>query len=83
VLGLLTIAGLISGLVLAIGDQFGPATIAAVAAVGTSVLAVVLGIVAIVARFGRGWGVAGLVLGVVADPLVLTYGLGSIGRLWT
>ena len=76
-------AGLIAGLVLAIGDQFESATIAAVAAVGTSVLAILLGVVAIAARRGRGWGVAGLVLGVVADPLVLTYGLGSIGRLWT
>jgi hypothetical protein len=80
---MLTVAGLIAGLVLVIGDQFESATIAAVAAVGTSVLAVVLGIVAIVARFGRGWGVAGLVIGVVADPVVLTFGLGSIGRLWT
>jgi hypothetical protein len=80
---LLTVVGLIAGLVLVIGDQFESATIAAVAAVGSSVLAILLGVVAIVARRGRGWGVAGLVLGVVADPLVLTYGLGSIGRLWT
>lgn len=82
-MGLLTVAGLIAGLVLVIGERFEPAVVAAVAAVGTSILAVVFGVVAIATRRGRAWGVAGLVLGVVADPLVLTYGLGTIGKLWT
>jgi uncharacterized membrane protein YcjF (UPF0283 family) len=81
--GLLTVAGLIAGLVLAIGNQFESATLAAVAAVATSVLAVLVGIVAIVARRGRGWGVAGLALGVVGDPVVLAFGIGAIGKLWT
>lgn len=81
VLGLLTVGGLIAGLVLATSDLFEPATWVAWATIGVSAGAVLLGSIALIAGLGRGWAAAGLVLGIVANPLVLVHGLGLIGRL--
>jgi hypothetical protein len=83
VLGLLTVVGLIIGVVLAAGHADEAATWMAYAAAAVSVLAVVLGIVAAIGGMGRGPAVAGVVLGVVANPLVLTPGLELIGGLWS
>ena len=41
-----------------------------------------LGLIAVIGRFGRGIGTAGLVLGVVANPYLLTIALDRIGGLW-
>lgn len=81
-LGLLTVAGLATGIVLATSDLYLVATYTAWAAVGFGALAAVVGMVALIGRFGRGAAVAGLVLGVVANPLVLTPALDAIGGLW-
>ena len=78
----LTIAGLVTGIVLATGDLYLAATYTAWAAIGSSALAVIAATVAIVGRFGRGWAVAGLILGILANPFVLTRALDLIGGLW-
>ena len=81
-LGLATTGALITGIVLATGDRYRDATWAAWAAVGISVPAVLFGIVALILGRNRAWAVTGLVLGVVANPLVLTPTLEAIGSLW-
>jgi hypothetical protein len=83
VLGVLTIAGLVAGIALAASRAYEPATWVAYAAVGTSVAAVVLAIVALIGGLGRGWAVAGGVTGILANPLVLTPLLEAIGASWT
>ena len=82
VFGLFTVAGLVTGIVLATSDLFLLATYTAWGAVGASALAVLTGLVALIGRFGSGWAAAGLALGVIADPLVLTAALDLIGGLW-
>jgi hypothetical protein len=42
-------------------------------------IAIVLGIVSIVGRYARPWGIAGLAVGVLVNPLVLLYGLSAMG----
>jgi hypothetical protein len=81
-LGLATTGALITGIVLATGDRFRDATWAAWAAVGISALAVLFGVVALILGRDRAWAVAGILLGVVANPLLLTPSLDLIGRLW-
>jgi hypothetical protein len=81
-LAVLTVAGLVTGLVLVVQDRYLAATYAAWAATGVGAVAAVLGLIALVGRFGRGWAAAGLALAVVANPPVLTWVLGAIGRLW-
>ena len=81
VLALLAVGGLIAGLVLATSDLFEVATWVAWGAIGVSAAAVLLGLVALIARLGRGWAAVGVVLGIAANPLVLVHGLGLIGRL--
>ena len=81
-LAVLTVAGLVTGLVLVVQDRYVAATYAAWIATGVGAVAVVLGVVPFAGRFGRGWAVAGVALAVVADPPVLTWMLGAIGRLW-
>jgi len=81
-LALLTVAGLVTGLALATSDLYLAATYAAWAAIGASVLAVLAALVALIGRFGLGWAAAGLLIGVIANPLVLTEALDLIGGLW-
>ncbi|MBX3196150.1 MAG: hypothetical protein R2717_06395 [Schumannella sp.] len=81
-LALLTVAGLVTGIALAASRAYEPATWVAYAAVGTSVAAVLLAIVALIGRLGRGWAVAGGVVGILANPLVLTPLLDAIGASW-
>jgi hypothetical protein len=78
----LTVAGLIAGIVLATSDLFLAATYIAWAAIGASALAVLAALVALIGRWGSGWATAGLIAGVVANPLVLTMALDLIGGLW-
>jgi hypothetical protein len=82
VFGLLTIAGLVTGIVLATSDVFDLATLAAWAGIWASGLAILLGLVGLIGRFGRGWAAAGLALGIIANPSVLTSALDLIGGLW-
>ena len=44
-------------------------------------LAVLAGIVAVVANWGRGWGIAAIAVGVLLNPVVLLHGLTWIGAL--
>lgn len=81
-LALLTVAGLVTGIVLATSDLYLAATYVAWGAIGAGVLAVLLGLAGLIGRFGRGWAVAGLILGVIANPYVLTTALDLIGGLW-
>jgi hypothetical protein len=82
VFALLAVAGVAAGIVFATSDQFLLATYIAWGAIGASGLAVVMGLIAVIGRFGRGWGTAGTVLGVVANPYLLTIALDRIGGLW-
>ncbi len=82
VLALLVVAGLAAGIILATSDLFLAATYVAWATIAASVLAVVLGLVAVIGKLGRGFGAAGLVLGVLANPYLLTIALDRIGGLW-
>jgi hypothetical protein len=82
VFGLLTVAGLVGGIVLATSDLFELATWVAWTAIGASALASVLGLVGVIGRLGRGFAAAGLALGIIANPYVLTTALDLIGGLW-
>lgn len=81
-LGMLTVAGLVTGLVLVAADRYEAATWTAWIGCGAGAAAALLGVAAVIGRFGRSWAVAGLVLGVVANPPVLTRALDAIGGLW-
>ncbi len=50
-------------------------------AVGTSILGVLLGVAAVSLRAGRAWGVLGIVLSVLANPLTLLRLLGWLSGL--
>lgn len=82
VLAVLTVVGLVTGLVLVVQDSYLAATSTAWVTTGVSVVAVLLGVVAIVGRFGRGWGIVAVVLAVIANPPALTQALAAIGGLW-
>ena len=60
---------------------FDLATVAAWAALGTSALAVLGGIAAAIGNWDRGAAVAGIVLGLFGNPLVLTFGLGAAANV--
>lgn len=80
--GIVTLAGLTIGIVLATSDLYLAATNAAWGACAAGAVAVLLGVVALVLRRARAWAVAGIVLGVVFNPPLLTAALGGIGGLW-
>jgi hypothetical protein len=82
VFALLAVAGVVGGIVLATSDLYLYATYTAWGAIGSSGLAVLLGLIAVIGWFGRGIGTAGLVLGVIANPYLLTIALDRIGGLW-
>jgi len=80
-LGILTPLATVTG-VLATGlDAFDTATVAAWVAIVLSALAVLGGIAAAIGNWDRGAAVGGIVLGVLGNPLVLTYGLGAAGSV--
>jgi len=80
-LALLTVAGVVAGIALDASDLRAAAWLVAFLAIGTSALAVIVGVLAAASGRGRATGVAGIVLGVVANPLLLTWGLPAIGGL--
>lgn len=76
-LGVLTAVLTGVGVAVASDGGFVVATAIAWTAVAVSVAGVVLGVAAVVARLGRRWGVAGIALCLLADPLILTALLGA------
>jgi hypothetical protein len=79
VLALLMLAATAAGIQLASRGQLALSTDAAYAAIGLSLAALVFGIVAIAKRWGRGAGLAGAIVAVLGNPLVLLYGLTALG----
>jgi uncharacterized membrane protein YcjF (UPF0283 family) len=78
--GILTLLGVGAGETAVAFDAFEIATLSAWAAIGTSALAVLGGVVAAIGNWERGAAIGGIALGVLANPLVLTYGLDAAGR---
>ena len=68
-----------TGIALATDDAYQTATPVAWAAIGASALAVVLGILAIGLRRGRGWGAAAVVVALIANPYLLRAILAAVG----
>ncbi len=79
--GILTVVAFVVGMLAVPLDQFAIATVAAWAAIGLSALAVVGGIVATIGNWDRGAAIAAIIVGVIANPLVLLYGLGAVAGL--
>lgn len=80
VLALLMLAATAIGIQLAAHNQLALSTYAAYAAIGLSVAALVFGVIAIAKRWGRSAGVAGAVVAVLGNPLILLYGLSALGQ---
>ena len=69
---LVTAASTISGILLALGGTFEASILLAYLGTGTSVVAVLCGVAAILTGRGRGWGALALLLGILSSPPVLT-----------
>ena len=69
------------GLVALTNDMFELGFGLSVSAVLLSGIAVVGGAVALIGNWGRGWGIAAVAVGVLLNPVVLTYLLGLVGVL--
>lgn len=80
-LGILTPIGVATGVVATGFDAFEVATVAAWGAIGASALAVLGGIVAAIGNWDRGAAIGGIAFGLLANPLVLTYGLDAAGNV--
>ena len=83
VLALATVALTAAAVVISSGGDFPLGTFLAYVAIGTSAAAVLVALVAIVGGFGRRWGIGALVVGVLANPLVLLTVLNWAERLQT
>ena len=70
-----------TGLAVMMGGGFELGVGLSISAAILSVLAVLGGVVAVVGRWGRGWGVAAIVVGVLLNPVVLIYLLSWLGAL--
>ncbi len=79
VLALMMLAATAIGIQLAAHDQLMLSTYAAYAAIGFSLAALIFGLIAITKRWGRGAGIAGALVAVLGNPLVLLYGLSALG----
>ena len=79
--GILTPLGVAVGVAAVQTGAFAVATAASWAAIGTSILAVVAGVVAIAGDWDRGAGIAALALGILGNPLVLLHGLDAVGSV--
>lgn len=71
VLGVSTVAALVTAIVIASTGDWGVATLVAYAAIGLSALSVLGGVIAAIVGLGRRSGVIAVVLGILANPLVL------------
>lgn len=72
---LATVALGVIAIVFATGADFETSTTLSWAAMIASVVAVLGGITAIALRLGRGWGIAAVVVGILANPYLLLQGL--------
>jgi hypothetical protein len=79
--GILTPLAVAAGVAATQTGAFEFATAAAWTAIGASILAVVVGGVAIIGNWDRGAGIAGLAVGILGNPLVLLHGLGAVGSV--
>ena len=79
VLALLMLAATAAGIQLAAHNQLQLSTDAAYAAIGFSLAALIFGVIAITKHWGRGAGIAGAIVAVLGNPLVLLYGLSALG----
>jgi len=79
ILALLMLGSTALGIQLASRGQLLLATSAAYAAIALSAAALVFGVIAIAKRWGRAAGIAGAVVAVLGNPLVLLYGLSALG----
>lgn len=81
--GIAVLAGLLQGvaIVVATSGDFLPATVLGYLAVGLAILAMVGGVVAIVLNRGRRLGVVAVIVGVLANPLVLLWILRGVTGL--
>ena len=79
VLALLMLAATAVGIQLAAHNQLTQSTYAAYAAIALSLAALIFGVIAITKRWGRGAGIAGAIVAVLGNPLVLLYGLSALG----
>lgn len=82
-LALVTIGVHIAAIVVASGGDFATGTLLGYLAIGASALAVVAGLVAAILGRGRAWGIAAVVVAVVANPLVLLAVLRFLSGLQT
>ena len=79
ILALLMLAATGSGIAVASRGPYAASTGLAYLAIALSVAAIVTGIAAIAGRWGRGAGIAGVIVAVLGNPLVLLYGLSALG----
>jgi hypothetical protein len=78
--GILTLVALVVGMLAVPLDQFALATMAAWTAIGFSGLAVLGGIIATIGNWDRGAAIAAIIVGALANPLVLLWALNTT---WT
>jgi hypothetical protein len=76
-IGMVVVTGVAIGLAAA-GDAVTALTLT-ISALGLSGIAIVLGVIAIVGKFSRMWGIIGAGIALVINPLVLLYGLSTLG----
>jgi hypothetical protein len=75
-LAIVTIVVMAVGLATSLRGEFEAGTTLAYVATGMSIVAVLGGLSAVLMGRGRGWGVVAIVLGLIANPLLLTKVLG-------
>jgi hypothetical protein len=73
VVAVLTVAALVVAIVVASGGDFPLGTLLSYLAIGLSVVAAVVAIVALVIGRGRRWAVAAVIVAILANPLVLRW----------
>ena len=76
-IGMVIVTGV--AIALAAGGEAVIALTLTISALGLSGIAIVLGIVAIVGKFSRMWGIIGAGIALVINPVVLLYGLSTLG----
>ena len=75
-LAIVTVVLLIIGVDVALRGDYAASRGIAYSTIGTSLVGVIIGIIAVLARRGRVWGIIGIVVCVLANPYVLTTVLG-------
>ncbi len=82
-LALAVATAVLGGIAVAVatGADFDTSTTLGWVAIGTSAGAVLVGVAAIVLRWGRGFGIAGVVLGILANPYLLLQGLTALSTV--